>query len=149
MDRLRSELAESVARLDAGPWSPERLTALLARAELRAWWVDALEAPGLLAGSCPLGSGRVRVAYVGEMVGGRPEVGGYIVGRAIPVAAGGWVIFGHPSLVGDARALEFERLLGALRAPRGAFWQVHGGVIARAARCGAPVPSASRAILAA
>jgi len=149
LDRLTSELAEPVARLQGGAWSRERLAVLLARAELRAWRIESIEGPGLLSGRCPLGSGAVTLAYVGEPVGGGPDIGGYVVGRAIPVARGRWVLLGRASLVaGDEVAAGFERLLVSLRAPRGEFWRVHGGVIARAARACARVPSAPRAILA-
>jgi hypothetical protein len=152
LDRLVAELAEPLARLRGGSsddrLSAARLSVLLSRAEVRAWSVDALDAPGLVLGRCPLGSGRAWLSLAREPLG-EPAPGAYLVGRAIPVGPGQWLLMGRISVVaGESAVAEFERLLRSLRAPRGEFWRVHGGVLARTARAWA-VPSAPRAILAA
>ena len=133
---------------DEGGWSSARLSVLLSRAELRAWRVESVDAPGLVAGRCPLGSGRATLAFAREPRG-VPVPGCFVVSRALPVGPGQWLLLGRASIVAGAAAVgEFERLLESLRAPRGEFWRVHGRVLARAARAAA-VPSAPRAILAA
>jgi hypothetical protein len=133
IDRLAVELSEPVGRLGVTGWNVERLRALLVRAELRAWHVEASDAPGLWHGRCPLGSGQALVCW------SRPPrravaAGAFVVARSLPVGPGCWVLLGRPAVVGVERAAAFERLVRSLRAPRGEFWRVHGGVIARAAR---------------
>jgi hypothetical protein len=134
LHRLAAELEEPVARLGATGWSVERLRVLLARAELRAWQVesDDPEAPGLVTGSCPLGSGRAMLALAHECPE-RVVAGSFVVARSIPLGPGRWVLLGRPRIVALHDAPRFERLLRSLRAPRGEFWRVHGGVLAQAA----------------
>lgn len=133
IDRLAVELSSPVGRLGVSGWDVERLRALLPRAELRAWCVETSDAPGLWHGRCPLGSGS---ALLGWSRSPRRAVaaGAFVVGRSLPVGPGRWVLLGRPAVVGVERAAGFERLVRSLRAPRGEFWRVHGGVIARAAR---------------
>jgi hypothetical protein len=133
IDRLAVELSSPVERLGVSGWDVDRLRALLPRAELRAWRVEASDAPGLWHGRCPLGSGQ---ALVGWSRAPRRAVvaGSFVVARALPVGPGRWVLLGRPAVVGVERAAAFERLIRSLRAPRGEFWRVQGGVIARAAR---------------
>lgn len=136
IDRLAVELSSPVGRLGVTGWDVERLRVLLARAELRAWRVEDSDAPGLWHGRCPLGSGQ---ALLGWSRSPRRAVvaGAFVVGRCLPVGPGRWVLLGRPAVVGVERAAAFERLVRSLRAPKGEFWRVHGGVIARAARGGA------------
>jgi hypothetical protein len=133
LDRLTAELAEPVALLGADVLSPERLTVLLARGEVRAWRVASVEASGRLSVECPLGAGPATVALAREP--DRPvAAGAFVIARSMPVGPRRWVLLGQASVVGAARAPAFERLLRSLRAPRGEFWRVHGTVVAQAAR---------------
>lgn len=151
LERLSDELAAPIALLGAGPWSSARLAVLLARAEVRAWRVATVERDQVISGICPTGGGWAIVAWSRTPRPGPPEPDGWIVGRALPVAAGRWVLIGRPTVVGaEDAARSLTPLIRQLRAPRGEFWGVHGGVVARSARAlaaGARVPSVGRAML--
>ena len=144
IDRLAVELSEPVRRLGVRGWDVERLRALLSRVEIRAWRVEASDAPGLWHGRCPLGSGQALVAWQRAPLG-VPERGAFLVARSLPVGPERYLLLGRPVVVPPRRAGSFERLLGSLRAPRAEFWRVHGGVIARVARGWAPSGPAIRA----
>ncbi len=103
---------------------PERAVELLARSEIRAWRI---ESPPLAV--CALSGNRVRL----ESARGAIEPGAVAVGRSIPLGPERWLLLGNASSVGAREAPAFERLIGALHAPVGEFWRVHGGVLARAA----------------
>ena len=133
IDRLAVELSSPVARLGVTDWDVERLRVVLGRAELRAWHVENSDAPGLWHGRCPLGSGQALVCW-SRAPRRAVDAGTFVVARSLPVGPGRWVLLGRPAVVGVERAPAFERLVQSLRAPRGEFWRVHGGVIARAAR---------------
>lgn len=132
-DRLLAGLTAPVALVGGAPLSADRLRVLLTRSELRAWRIESSEAPGPLAGCCPLGAGRALFAFGGPPPAGVAP-GTYVVARSLPVGPGRWVLIGRPAIVGPGAVSRFEQLLGSLRAPRGEFWRVHGGVVAQAAR---------------
>lgn len=133
LHRFLKELEQPVALVGGTPLTVERLLVLLGRAERRAWRVEELHAPGLLAGRCPLGSGSAQLVFA-RPPGREPAPGAYVVALSLPVGPGRWVLLGRPAIVSPREASRFERLLASLRAPRGEFWRVHGGVISQAAR---------------
>ncbi len=126
-----------MALLGASPLRADRLRVLLDRSELRAWRIEGEGpqpgAPGPLAAHCPLGSGPVLLASRRSLPAGIAP-GAYVVARSLPVGPGRWVLLGRIAIVAPGRASRFEQLLRSLRAPRGEFWRVHGGVVAQAAR---------------
>lgn len=123
-------------------WDSARLRALLGRSETRAWRVEAIYGGGLVAARCPVDDSAAVLAW--SRVPLEPiDRHALVVARSLPVAPGRWVLLGRPAVVGRERVAGFERLLRSLRAPRGEFWRIHGGVLARAARAravGAPAP---------
>jgi hypothetical protein len=143
LDRLLAELDPAVERLGAAPLTPDRLRVLLDRSEVRAWLIDGpepgarahqnLNAPGLLAGRCPRGSGPALLATRRSLPEGLGR-GSYLVSRSLPVGPGRWVLIGRIAHVAPARTAGFEQVLASLRAPHGEFWRVHGSVVAQAAR---------------
>lgn len=141
--RLARELEERVAHLGATGWSAGRLEALLERAELRAWRIEVLSGAGLAGARCLLDGTQALIAW-SRPPQGDLGIGGVLVARSLPVGPGRWLLLGRPALVADPAG--FERLVASLRAPRGEFWRVHGGVLARAARVrvGAGQPAGER-----
>lgn len=133
LDRLAAELEEPVARLGIQGLSTTRLEVLLSRAECRAWRVESIEDPGVITACCPLGSGRTTLACARPPLA-EPASGAFLVARSLPVGPGRWVLLGRPAVVSRSEAGKFELLLRSLRAPRGEFWRVHGGVLVQAAR---------------
>lgn len=131
--RLARELEEPVARLGVSGWGASRLQVLLDRGEMRAWRIESAEQRGVLSGRCPV-EGTQALLAVARSGDAEVPAGGFLVGRSLPVGPGRWVLVGRPVVVAGERTGAFERLLGSLRAPRGEFWRVHGGVIGRAAR---------------
>lgn len=114
-------------------WSVARLEVLLDRTELRAWQIEVVEPAGVASVHCPLGSGRAQLAWAREPRA--PLVtGAFVVARSMPVGPGRWVLLGRARVVAPRDTPAFERLLRSLRAPRGEFWRVHGGVLSQAAR---------------
>jgi hypothetical protein len=125
----------------------DRAAELLARSELRAWIVDAVDESGFLKALCPLGSGRATLAYA-RLGDSNPEPGSYLVARSVPGGERRWVLLGRASILEGALAARFENMLASLEAPRGEFWLVHGGVLARTARAlesGRPASHMTRA----
>jgi hypothetical protein len=109
-----------------------RSVELLARSELRAWRIESVDGAGVLGALCPLGSGRARLETARRPLGElRP--GAIVVARSVPIGPGRWALLGRAPVVdGDASA-DFDALFAVLDSPRGEFWHVHGGVLARAA----------------
>ena len=112
--------------------SPGRAVELLARSELRAWRVESVADVGNLTALCPLGTGRVRLE-AGRPPAGRLGPGAIVAARSVPLGPERWALLGRAPVVEAGAAAEFEALLASLHAPRGEFWRVHGGVLARAA----------------
>jgi hypothetical protein len=109
-----------------------RAVELLVRSELRAWRIESIDAPGLLGALCPLGTGRARLETAGAPLGElRP--GAILVARSVPIGPRRWAVLGRARVVDRAAVADFDALLAVLDAPRGEFWRVHGGVLARAA----------------
>jgi hypothetical protein len=117
IDRLAVELSSPVECLGVTGWDVDRLRALLGRAELRAWRVEASDAPGLWHGRCPLGSGQALIGASRPPLG-LPEPGSLLVARSLPVGPERYVLLGRAAVVAAERALGFERLIRSLRAPR-------------------------------
>jgi len=109
------------------------LKVLLARSETRAWLVDEVDGAGVVAARCPVEGTRCVLAWSRAPVG-PVDRRALVVARSLPVGPGRWVLLGRPAVVEPVRVDAFQRLLRSLRAPRGEFWRVHGGVLARAAR---------------
>jgi hypothetical protein len=133
LDRLAAELREQVALLGADGLSTERLRVLLGRAELRVWRVTEVAPGGMVTVECPLGAGPASLSLA-RCPRGEPVAGAFLAGRSMPVGPRRWVLLGRAGVVAPEAAAAFERLLRSLRAPRGEFWRVHGGVLAQAAR---------------
>ena len=109
-----------------------RAVELLARSELRAWRIESVDGAGLLAALCPLGSGRARLETARRPLGElRP--GAIVVARSVPIGPGRWALLGRAPVVDRDAAADFNALFSLLDSPRGEFWRVHGGVLARAA----------------
>jgi hypothetical protein len=126
--------------LESGEWPLQRIRAraggraleLLARSELRAWRIESVDGGGVLGALCPLGTGRARLETVRPPLGDvRP--GAFVVARSVPIGPGRWALLGRAPVVDREAAGDFDALLAVLGAPRGEFWRVHGGVLARAA----------------
>ena len=117
-------------------WIRQRATGraaeLLARSELRAWRIESIDGPGLLGALCPLGTGRARLETVRRPVGDL-QLGAIVVARSVPIGPRRWAVLGRAPVVDRAAVADFDALLAVLDAPRGEFWRVHGGVLARAA----------------
>jgi hypothetical protein len=115
-----------------------RAVELLARSELRAWRVASVDGVGAGAGAgivdalCPLGTGRARLETVGSPVG-VVTPGAILVARSVPIGPRRWALLGRAPVVDRAAVGDFDALLAMLGSPRGEFWRVHGGVLARAA----------------
>jgi hypothetical protein len=56
-----------------------------------------------------------------------------LVARSVPIGPGRWGLLGRAPIVDRAAVADFDALLALLDSPRGEFWRVHGGVLARAA----------------
>ncbi|HWF33750.1 MAG TPA: hypothetical protein VG295_00210, partial [Solirubrobacteraceae bacterium] len=114
-----------------------RAIELLARSELRAWRIESIEEDGVLGALCPLGTGRARLDTVrpplGSLVAGAVVAGTIVVARSVPIGPGRWALLGRVPVVDRAAVGDFDALLAVLGSPRGEFWRVHGGVLARAA----------------
>jgi hypothetical protein len=109
-----------------------RAIELLARSELRAWRVSSIDAGGSLVALCPLGTGRAWLELARQPLGSL-RAGAILVGRSVPVGPKRWGVLGRAAVVDPAAMASFDALLAVLDAPRGEFWRVHGGVLARAA----------------
>jgi hypothetical protein len=113
-----------------------RAVELLARSELRAWRVESVAGGGVGAGIldalCPLGTGRARLETVRRPVGAVTP-GAMLVARSVPIGPRRWGLLGRAPVVDRAAVGDFDALLAVLGSPRGEFWRVHGGVLARAA----------------
>ena len=109
-----------------------RAVELLARSELRAWRIESLDGAGVLGALCPLGTGRARLETVRRPLGELTR-GAIIVARSVPLGPGRWGLLGRAPVVDRAALADFDALLALLDSPRGEFWRVHGGVLARAA----------------
>jgi len=109
-----------------------RAVELLARSELRAWRIESIDGVGLLGAVCPLGTGRARLETVRRPLGDL-RAGAILVARSVPIGPRRWGILGRAPVVDRAAVADFDALLALLDAPRGEFWRVHGGVLARAA----------------
>jgi hypothetical protein len=81
---------------------------------------------------CPLGTGRARLETSRSPEGGLPP-GAFIVARSVPLGPHRWALLGRAPVVPREVVADFDALLATLEAPRGEFWRVHGGVLARAA----------------
>jgi hypothetical protein len=108
-----------------------RAVELLARSELRAWRIES-SGGGVLGALCPLGTGRARLETVRGPFG-ELTAGAMIVARSVPIGPGRWGLLGRAPVVDRAAVGDFDALLARLDSPRGEFWRVHGGVLARAA----------------
>jgi len=109
-----------------------RAVELLARSELRAWRIESVRDGGTLGVLCPLGTGRARLETVRRALGDL-TAGAILVARSVPIGPKRWAVLGRPTVVDRAAIADFDALLASLDAPRGEFWRVHGGVLARAA----------------
>jgi hypothetical protein len=110
----------------------ERAIELLARSELRAWQIESRSTFGPLLARCPLGTSRARLELPSEPAG--PLCAdAFVVARSVPLSPGRWLLLGAAPVVGPPFSGDFARLVASLDAPAGAFWHVHGGVLARAA----------------
>ncbi|MDQ6779356.1 MAG: hypothetical protein M3071_24720, partial [Actinomycetota bacterium] len=109
-----------------------RALELLARSELRAWRIESVDGAGVLGALCPLGTGRARLETVRRPLGSVAP-GAMLVARSVPVAPGRWGLLGRTPVVDLEAVGAFDELLAVLDSPRGEFWRVHGGVLARAA----------------
>ncbi len=112
--------------------SPGRAVELLARSELRAWRLESVADACNLTALCPLGTGRVRLEAA-RSPAGQLGPGAIVVARSVPLGPERWALLGRAPVVEASVAAEFQALLASLHAPRGEFWRVHGGVLARAA----------------
>jgi hypothetical protein len=108
-----------------------RAVELLARSELRAWRIEAVDGPRQISAECPLGTGRARLELCRDPAGAG-SAGAVIVARSVPVGPERWALLGGAPIVDRDSAPAFERLLASLDAPRGDFWRVHGGMLVRA-----------------
>jgi hypothetical protein len=109
-----------------------RAVELLARSELRAWRIESVDGAGVLGALCPLGSGRARLETARRPLGElRP--GAIVVARSVPIGPGRWALLGRAPVVDGDACADFDALFAVLDSPRGEFWRVHGGVLARAA----------------
>jgi hypothetical protein len=109
-----------------------RAVELLTRSELRAWRIESVDGAGELAALCPLGSGRARLETARRPLGElRP--GAILVARSVPIGPGRWALLGRAPVVDRSATADFDALFSVLGSPRGEFWRVHGGVLARAA----------------
>lgn len=106
---------------------------LLARSELRAWRIESQLGPKLLAVIGPRRGERSRLELA-RAPAGDPTPGRWMVARSVPLGPERWLALGRPPVVAPGAEPEFEQLLESLDAPRGEFWRVHGGVLARAAQ---------------
>jgi len=109
-----------------------RAIELLARSELRAWRIESIAGAGVLGALCPLGTGRARIETVRPPHGALTP-GAVLVARSVPLGPGRWGLLGRAPVVDREAAGGFDALLASLDSPRGEFWRVHGGVLARAA----------------
>jgi hypothetical protein len=115
-----------------------RAVELLARSELRAWRIESVDGMGggggggVLDALCPLGTGRARLETVRSPVGSVTP-GAILVARSVPIGPRRWGLLGRAPVVDRAAHGDFDALLAVLGSPRGEFWRVHGGVLARAA----------------
>jgi hypothetical protein len=109
-----------------------RAAELLARSELRAWRIESVDGAGVLGALCPLGTGRARLETVRRPFG-ELTAGAMVVARSVSIGPGRWALLGRAPVVDRAAAGDFDALLAWLDSPRGEFWRVHGGVLARAA----------------
>ena len=109
-----------------------RAAELLARSELRAWRIVSIDDAGMLGALCPLGTGRAQLDTVRRPLGDL-RTGAILVARSVPIGPRRWALLGRAPVVDRAAVADFEALLAELGAPRGEFWRVHGGVLARAA----------------
>ena len=109
-----------------------RAVELLVRSELRAWRIESVGGAGVLGALCPLGTGRARLETVRRPLGDL-RAGAIVVARSVPIGPGRWALLGRAPVVDRAAVGDFDALLASLDSPRGEFWRVHGGVLARAA----------------
>jgi hypothetical protein len=109
-----------------------RAVELLARSELRAWRIESNVETGILGVICPLGTGQARLETARRALGDL-IAGAILVARSVPIGPRRWAILGRATVVDRAAIADFDALLASLDAPRGEFWRVHGGVLARAA----------------
>ncbi|MDQ6806124.1 MAG: hypothetical protein M3065_14460, partial [Actinomycetota bacterium] len=109
-----------------------RAVELLARSELRAWRIESVDGPGLFGALCPLGTGRARLETVRRPLGSVTP-GAILVARSVPIGPGRWGLLGRAPVVDREAMGDFDAVLAWLNSPRGEFWRVHGGVLARAA----------------
>jgi SEC-C motif len=109
-----------------------RLEEQLARSELRAWRIEAVDADGGITAACPFGTAHGRLETARDPLGG-PRPGALLVARSLPLGPERWVLLGRAPVVEPSVQAEFEGLLGSLNAPAAEIWRVHGGVLARAA----------------
>ncbi len=106
---------------------------LLARSELRAWRIESQPARCVLAAINPRSGERSRLELVRPLAG-EPAPGRLVVARSVPLGPERWLLLGRPPVVAVSAEREFGALLDSLDAPRGEFWRVHGGFLARAAQ---------------
>jgi len=109
-----------------------RAVELLARSELRAWRIESVNDAGPLGALCPLGTGRAWLETI-RLPLGELRAGVILVARSVPIGPRRWAVLGRAPVVDSAAIADFDALLASLDAPRGEFWRVHGGVLARAA----------------
>jgi hypothetical protein len=108
-----------------------RAAELLARSELRAWRIEAIDGAGVLGVLCPLGTGRALLESVRRPLGSVAP-GAMLVARSVPLGPARWALLGRAPVVDRDAVGAFDASLAVLDSPRGEFWRVHGGVLARA-----------------
>jgi SEC-C motif len=111
--------------------SAVRSIELLSRSELRVWRIESGTASSLRA-TCPV-TGRGARLHVRRRPPTELRPGALLVARSVPLLPERWFLLGTVAIVVPEVTADFEALLSSLDAPRGEFWRVHGGVLARAA----------------
>jgi hypothetical protein len=112
--------------------SPTRAVELLGRSELRAWRIETRPTRDVLTAVCPVSGERARLEMIRAPFGD-PLPGAALIERSVPLGPERWALLGKAPVLAPSVQPDFECLLASLDAPRGEFWRIHGGFLARAA----------------